>query len=124
MDLSRFKEYSAAFGAERRRWPQREHALYDRFANTPEGMAILAEAGRTDHFLDTLEPAPPDPRRAGQICALVRPARGGLGKAAAALAASAVLGFVLGYLQAHGAADAGTVAQLLLGPQSLQEIGL
>jgi hypothetical protein len=30
----------------------------------------------------------------------------------------------LGYLQAHGAADAGTVAQLLLGPQSLQEIGL
>src|SRR5512145_811413 len=51
MDLDRFKQCSAAFGAERRRWPQREHALYDRFANTPEGMAILAEAGRTDRFL-------------------------------------------------------------------------
>ena len=32
MDLNRFKECSAAFGAERRRWPQRDHALYDRFA--------------------------------------------------------------------------------------------
>jgi hypothetical protein len=124
MDLTRFKECSAAYGAERRRWPPLEHALYDQFANTSAGMAILAEAGRTDHFLDTLEPAPPDPHRAGQIYAFVRPARHGLGKAAAALAVSAALGFVLGYLQADGAADAGTMAQLLLGPQSLQEIGL
>ena len=96
MDLDRFKECSAAFGAERRRWPQREHALYDRFANTPEGMAILAEAGRTDRFLDALEPALPDPRRARQIGALARPAWRRLGKPAAALAASAALGFVVG----------------------------
>jgi hypothetical protein len=47
-----------------------------------------------------------------------------LGIAAAALAASALLGFTLGYLQTHTAADAGAVAQLLLGPQSLEEIGL
>jgi hypothetical protein len=124
MDLSRFKECSAAYGAERRRWPQREHALYDRFANTSAGLAILAEAGRTDHFLDTLEPARPDPHRARQIGALVVPARHDLGKAAAALAASAAIGFVMGYLQAHGAVEAGTLVQLLLGPQSLQEIGL
>jgi len=121
MHLSRFKECSAAFGAERRRWPQREHALYDRFANTSEGMAILAEAGRTDRFLDALEPAAIEARRIG---ALARPAWRRFGKPAVALAASAALGFVLGYLLSHNATDAGGVAQLLLGPQSLQEIGL
>jgi hypothetical protein len=124
MDLSRFKELSAAFGAEKRRWPQRDHALYDRFANTPEGMAILAEAGRTDRFLDALEPAPPDPRGAGRIGALAGPAWRRLGRPAAALAASAAVGFVVGYLLAQGATDTGVVARLLLGPQSLQEIGL
>lgn len=124
MDLDRFKACSAAFGAERRRWPQREHALYDRFANTSEGMAILAEAGRTDRFLDALEPAPPDPRRVRQIGALARPAWRRLGKPAAALAASAAVGFVVGYLQSHGTTDTGVVAQLLLGPQTLQEMGL
>jgi hypothetical protein len=124
MDLSRFRECSAAYGAERRRWPLRQHPLYDRFANTAEGMAILAEAGRTDRFLDALEPAPPDPRRARCIGALARPAWRRLGMPAAALAASAALGFVVGYQQSHIATDTGVVAQLLLGPQSLQEIGL
>ena len=124
MDLSRFKDCSAAFGAERRRWPQAEHPLYDRFADTPEGMAILAEAERADHFLDALEPARPDPRRARHIAALARPAWSRVGKPAAALAASAIVGFIVGYLQAHDVADAGAIAQLLLGPQSLQEFGL
>ncbi len=124
MDLDRFKGCSAAFGAERRRWPQREHPVYDRFANTPEGMAILAQAGRTDHFLDALEPAPPDPRRARRIGALVRPVWRRFAMPAAALAASAAVGFLVGYLQSHGITDAGVVARLLLGPQSLQEIGL
>ena len=124
MDLDRYKECSAAFGAEKRRWPQREHPLYDRFANTPEGMAILAEAGRTDRFLDGLDPAPPDPRRARQVGALAKPAWRRLARPAAALAASAAIGFVVGYLQASNATDAGVAAQLLLGPQSLQEIGL
>jgi len=124
MDLSRFKDCSAAFGADRRRWPPRDQALYDSFAHTPEGTVILAEAGRTDHFLDTFVPAPPDPHRARGIAALAMPAWSSFGKPAAALAASVVLGFIVGYLQAHATADAGTVAQLLLGPQSLQEIGL
>jgi hypothetical protein len=124
MDLDRFKECSAAFGAERRRWPRRDHALHDRFANTPEGMAILAQAGRTDRFLDALELGPPDPGRAGRIGALARPAWRRLGKPAAALAASAAVGFIVGYLQSRGTTDIGVVAQLLLGPQSLQEIGL
>lgn len=124
MDLDRFKECSAAFGAERRRWPERDHAFYDRFANTPEGMAILAEAGRTDRFLDELEPASRNPRHVRKIGGLARPAWRRLGKPAAALAASAAVGFVVGYLQSHGATDTGAVAQLLLGPESLQEIGL
>ena len=124
MDLFRFKECSAAYGAEKRRWPEREHALYERFANKPEGMAILAGAARTDRFLDTLEPAPPDPRRGRRIGAQARPAWRRLAKPAAALAASAALGFVVGYLQSQGAADTGVVGQLLLGPQSLQEVGL
>jgi hypothetical protein len=124
MSLDRFKECSAAFGAERRRWPRHEHPLYDRFANTSEGMAILAETGCTDRFLDALEPASPNPRRARHIGALAKPAWRRLSKPAAALAASAALGFVVGYVQSHRAADTGDVAQLLLGPQTLQEIGL
>ena len=124
MDLSRFKDCSDAFGADRRRWPQRDQALYDRFSATPEGMAVLAESGRTDHFLDGLVSALPDQRRARSIGAVARPVWRRLVEPAAALVASAALGFVVGYLQAHATADAGAVAQLLLGPQSLQEIGL
>ncbi len=124
MDLDRFKKCSAAYGAERRRWPQREQPLYDRFSNTSEGLAILAEAARTDQFLDTFELAPADSLRVRQVYARARPAWHRLGKATAALAASAVLGFLVGYFQVHGTSDAGAVAQLLLGPNSLQEIGL
>jgi hypothetical protein len=124
MDLDRFKECSITFGAARRRWPQRDRALYDQFANTPEGMAILAEVDRIDRFLDALDTAPPDPRRAREIGALARPAWRRFAKPAAALAASAAVGFVVGYLQSQGTTDTGVVAQLLLGPQSLQEIGL
>jgi hypothetical protein len=124
MDLNRFKVCCAAFGAERRRWPQRDHALYDRFANTSEGTAILAEAGRTDRFLDALESASPDPRRARHISALAQPIWRRLAKPAAALAASAALGFIVGYLQSYGVTDTGVAAHLLLGPQTIQEIGL
>ena len=74
MDLSRFKECSAAFGADKRRWPPHDQVLYDRFAQTPDGMAILAEASRTDHFLDALTSALPDLRRARHVAALAMPA--------------------------------------------------
>jgi hypothetical protein len=124
MDLARFKDCSAAFGAERRRWPEREHALYDRFANTREGKAILADAGRIDSFLDMLEPARSDMHRRQLISVLRRPAWRRLGMPIAALAASAVIGFVVGCLQTQDVADVGAVAQLLLGPESLQEFGL
>lgn len=124
MDFARFRECSEAFGAEKHRWPPAEHTLYDRFARTPEGLSILAEAGRTDSFLDALPPAQPDAYRARHIAILTKPAWQRLGAPAAALAASALLGFVVGYMQTVGAADAGAAAQLLLGPHSLEEIGL
>lgn len=124
MDLNRFKDCAAAYGAERRRWPAREHALYDRLAGTPEGTATLAEAERVDRFLDAFEPAAPGPWLARRIGALPEPAWRRYRVPAAAFAASAVLGFALGFAQARGEADAGLVARLLLGPQSVQEIGL
>jgi hypothetical protein len=124
MDLTRFKECCAAFGAERRRWPGHEHALYDRFAGTSEGAAILAEAERIDSFLDTVEPARPDVHRLHLIGVRAKPVWQRLSFSVAALAACAALGFIVGSLQSSDAADVGSVAELLLGPQSLREFGL
>jgi hypothetical protein len=124
MDLNRFKACSAAWGADRRRWPTGDRPLYDRFAGTAEGAAILADAERTDRLLDALDPVAPNPRRAQRIAALARPAWVRVAKPAAALAASAVLGFVVGFAQVRSAADTDAAARLLLGPASLQEIGL
>ncbi len=124
MDLNRFTECAAAYGAERRRWPEAEWALYDRFAPTPEGTALLAAAERSDRFLDALEISAPDPRLARRIGVLAKPAWRRLGVPAAAFAVSALLGFALGFMQVHDEGDAGLVGSLLLGPQSLQEVGL
>jgi hypothetical protein len=121
MDLTRFTECAAAFGAERRRWPAREHALYDRFAATPEGAAILADAARVDGFLDAWEVTAPAPRPVGQIGALARRSRRRIAVLAAALAACAGAGFAVGFAQAQSAVDI-VSPDLLLGPQSLPEI--
>jgi hypothetical protein len=132
MDLNRFKQCAEAYGAERRRWPAREHGLYDRFAGTPEGAAILAEAERTDRFLDALEVAEPDEALAERISNLASSSLRGAGGVvrrrfwlpAAAFAASAVLGFALGFAQARDEGGADLVTQLLLGPAGFREIGL
>ncbi|MGH8681443.1 MAG: hypothetical protein ACREVS_22770 [Burkholderiales bacterium] len=131
MDLTRFRACAEAHGADRRRWPAREHALYDRFAATPEGVAILAEAERTDRFLDGFEVAESDQALAEAISN--RPSRGrGAGGVvrrrfwlpAAAFAASAILGFVIGFAQVRDDGSGDLVTQLLLGPTSVREIGL
>ena len=124
MDLNRFKQCAAAFGAQRRRWPEADRALFDRFAATAEGAAMLAQAGRSDRFLDALAPGAPDARIVRRIAAISRPAWRRLGVPAAALAASAVLGFAVGFAQVRGEAGADVVGPLLLGPSSLQEAGL
>jgi len=121
MDLNRFEDCAAAYGADRRRWPAREFALYERLAGTPEGAAILALAERTDRLLDAYASSAPDSSLARRIGAL---SWRRYGVPAAAFAASAMLGFVVGFAQVRGAADAAFAARLLLGPQSVQEIGL
>ena len=123
MDLTRFHACADAYGAARRRWPERDRALYDRFASTPEGAAILAEVERGDHLLDAYVPAAPAPELARRVGAIARPAWRRYA-VPAALAASAVLGFALGLAQARADADAGVAARLLFGPESVQEIGL
>lgn len=130
MDLNRFKACAEAYGAERRRWPAGEHGLYDRFAGTPEGAAIIAEVERTDRFLDAFEVAEPDAALASRISALPS-SRGRVSGVArrlwlpvTAFATSAVLGFVIGFAQVPDDSGADLVAQLLLGPESIREIGL
>jgi len=125
MDLTRFEACAEAYGAERRRWPAREHALYDRFAATPEGAAILAEAERTDRFLDAWEVREPDEALAEAIARVVRPRRPRtLWWQATAFAASAIIGFAIGFAQVRDDGSADLVTQLLLGPTSVREIGL
>jgi hypothetical protein len=124
MDLNRFKECAAAYGAARRRWPGRERALYDRYAASAEGAAILAEAERGDRFLDAYVQAAPQAGLARRIGARARPAWRRYGVPAAAFAASAILGFAVGFAQARGEADDDLLAELLLGPQSVREIEL
>jgi len=123
MDLNRFKECAAAYGAARRRWPESARALHDQFAGTAQGAAILAEAERSDRFLDAFDTAAPGLQLARRVGALPAPLWRRLG-VPAALAACAMLGFVLGFTQARNTADTSVAARLLLGPQSLQEIGL
>ena len=122
MDLTRFKACCDAYGAERRRWPAQEHALYDRLAATAEGAAIMADAERTDRYLDGFEVAQPDPSVMAQVAATGTLGWRRLAKPAAALAASAVLGFVVGFAQARSGAD--VPVHLLLGPPDVLEIGL
>ena len=122
MDLIRFQACADAYGAARRRWPERDRALYDRFAGTPEGAAILAEAERGDDFLNAYAPAAPSPELARRVGTIARPAWRRCA-VPAALAASAVLGFALGLAQARADADTGFAARLLFGPQSVLELG-
>jgi len=124
MDLNRFEACCDAYGAERNRWPPLDRSLYDRFAATPEGTARLADAGRVDGFLDAFAAAAPQARGARGVGRLARPAWRRFAKPAAALAASAVLGFAVGFAQAQVGAEADSSTDLLLGPYSLQEIGL
>jgi hypothetical protein len=52
MDMQRFQSCADSYGARRDRWPQRDRALFDALATTPEGVQALAQAERLDAFLD------------------------------------------------------------------------
>ena len=145
MDLTRFQACAEAYGAARRRWPPHEQRLYDRFAGTPEGLAILAQAQLTDGFLDAWEVREPGAALAQKIAGIPssegqerearvvaigvhQPQRVGRGPGfwlkAAALAASATIGFALGFAQVPDDASADVVTQLVLGLKSIWMTGL
>ncbi|RWA71449.1 hypothetical protein [Mesorhizobium sp.] len=52
MDARRFAALADAYGSALHRWPQAEQAAATLFANSEEGRAILATAGRLDAVLD------------------------------------------------------------------------
>ncbi|HVY83809.1 MAG TPA: hypothetical protein VG943_01645 [Caulobacterales bacterium] len=105
MDAARFEAIVAAYGADAARWPEAERAAAQAFAQTSsEAQAILAEA----HALDALLAADADEapvsvtltRRLMRTIPSPSPQR--VWGVAAALAACAVLGVVVGYNSPQG----------------------
>jgi hypothetical protein len=128
-ELERFKSCAEAYGANPRRWPEADRPLHARLALTHEGTAILAEAERTDLFLDVWTAAPARAVLAERILdAATEPApprrRRGLAWSTAAFAASAVFGFVIGFTQVQDEPSSELVSQVLVGPAGLPRIGL
>lgn len=111
MDQERFDAIVAAYGANPRRWPAEEREAAQAFAQA-HGVD-LSEAGRIDALLD-LAPraaAPSDLLQARILRAM--PKRGvPMARIAAALAACAVFGLVIGY-GAGVSAPTGDVEQVL-----------
>lgn len=132
MNLTRFTECCAAYGAAQRRWPEAEQPLYEHFANTMEGAVVLAEAERTDRYLDALAPAALHPHFVLDLVTHTKPAWRRFGVPVATLAASGLFGCLVGFVQvqavtqtrAQTAADTKVAERWLFGPQSLQELGL
>lgn len=127
-DMERFRACAEAYGAVPRRWPEADRALHARHAGTPAGAAILAAAARTDDFLDAWSPMPPPPALAGRIADAVldeRPRRRRmLAWSAAAFAASAAFGFVVGFVQAPPDPGTDLVTLFIVGPAAAPGIGL
>ena len=140
MDIHRFSELAGAHGAARERWPEPDRALYDRFAASPEGMGILADAARIDAFLDGWQPGTDDAGRAARIVAAANAVAHDPGEIAVApaartvqrsrkvaawlstgFAASALLGFALGFTQASTDSVDEAYMDLLLGSNTVME---
>jgi hypothetical protein len=140
MDIHRFSELAGAHGAARERWPEPDRALYDRFAASPEGLGILADAGRIDAFLDGWQAPADDFGRVARIVAAANTPAGRARDAAPApaartgspsrriaawlstgFAASALCGFLLGFTQASANSDEEAYMDLLLGSNTVME---
>lgn len=127
MSLDRFQALAESYGAQPSRWPEAERALYTQYARTPRGRQVLEEAARLDDFLDALQPRAADPLRAARVVraavATRQRQRRGLAWATGAWAASALLGFVLGYQLPGTNSDASddSYTQLLLGNTVLED---
>jgi hypothetical protein len=131
MDIDRFTELAAAHGASRERWPPEQRTLYDGLAPTREGMAILADAERIDALLDGWITQVDNAGRPARILAAAaaqpnvappqRSPRALRAWLSTGFAASAVLGFVLGFAQTSGGSDETAYAELLFGNTSVME---
>ena len=127
MNDKRFAELAAAYGAERRRWPQAERAVYDAFAGTPEGLALLADrrlpGGRQVLAAGRSGPVggeDPDGVRQTHQLALDRVVE--LAWLSTGFAACALLGFVLGFMQVSADSDEAQLYDLLLGSSTIEEL--
>ena len=125
MNDKRFAELAAAYGAERRRWPQAERAVYDAFAGTPEGLALLADAERLDRQLDGWTTTGDDAARVARIVGAAtsrhaHPVR--LAWLSTGFAACALLGFVLGFMQVSADSGEAQLYDLLLGSSTIEEL--
>jgi hypothetical protein len=122
MDVNRFAQCCQAFGAERRRWPAADQALYDQFAGTTSGAALLADAKRTDNFLDAFKLGESTtPATEHHLAVITRPVWSRYALQIGVLSICAVMGVLIGYFQVDNTADIGLVAHFLLGPNGSQE---
>jgi hypothetical protein len=127
MDIERFRQLAQAHGAARRRWPEEERALFDRFAASAEGVLVLADAERMDLFLDSWTPQVNDDNRAGRILAAIdppAPPRARTMRAAwlsTGFAACALFGLALGFMQVPATVEDDVFDELLLGSITMEE---
>ena len=123
MDIQRFRELADAYGAQRRRWPDGEQPLYDRFAHSREGQTILAEAEQIDAFLDgwMLDAQPGDLELRILSAASGRNVRRLLPWISTGFLASAALGFAIGFTQPSVESDSDFLSGLILGNYVLEE---
>lgn len=109
MNMQRFQACAQSHGAQRRRWPPQDQALFDALAGTPEGARMLAQAEQVDALLDSWDAAEPSahlqrrihtrlpPQRAAATPPVHRPR---LWLPLGGLALSLVMGFALGFHRA------------------------
>ncbi|TIV72400.1 MAG: hypothetical protein E5V89_05550 [Mesorhizobium sp.] len=69
MDARRFAALADAYGSALHRWPRAEQAAATLFAESEEGRAILARAGRLDAYLDRHHVEAPSRTLHGEIVA-------------------------------------------------------
>lgn len=109
MNMQRFQACAQAHGAQRRRWPPQDQALFDALADTPEGARVLAQAEQVDALLDTWDVAGPSPHLQHRIHTRLPPQgaaapppvhRLRLWLPLGGLALSLVMGFALGFHRA------------------------
>jgi hypothetical protein len=125
MDNKRFAQLAGAYGAARRRWPPGERAVFDTFADTPDGRRVLADAERLDLQLDGWVSVSDTEARVARIVAAatsprIRPAM--LAWMSSGFAACALLGFALGFAQVPVDGEDAALYDLLLGSSVIEEL--